>query len=67
MTTTFYRFTTRGKADYFTSSVMLKEKVKKLCDVVTGQQVALHMKEIALKDYTWAEIGRAYFDLLEGF
>lgn len=60
----FNRFTTEEGARYFGSTAELKAAVQSL-DTDTAYQIGQHMAEIARRRYTWAEIGRAYFDLMD--
>jgi|TARA_B100000029_G_scaffold300162_1_gene293115 glycosyltransferase involved in cell wall biosynthesis len=60
----FNRYTTEQKALYFSEAGELRALVGKL----TKEQSAVvgeAMQEIARRRYTWAAIGRAYFELLE--
>ena len=60
----FNRYTTEGKAIYFDSSEDLIQLFSKL-RVESMDEVGAHMKEIALRRYSWESVGRAYFDLCE--
>lgn len=60
----FNRYTTEGKAKYFSSTdelvrLLLEPKAESL------EKIGCQMKEIALRRYSWKTIGRAYFDLCE--
>ncbi|QPZ90000.1 DUF1972 domain-containing protein [Thioclava electrotropha] len=60
----FNRHTTEEKARYFMSADELAEAVRSL----SGQdaaQIGADMGEIARRRYTWDQIGRTYFELLE--
>jgi glycosyltransferase involved in cell wall biosynthesis len=56
----YNRYTTEGKAAYFTDkkdlAQLLAEPVRSACGA--------EMAEIAMRRYTWDEIGRRYFELL---
>ncbi len=60
----FNRYTTEEKAMYFTSAEELREVLANITDD-EGRSIGRDMAEIARRRYTWAEIGRAYLDLLE--
>ena len=60
----FNHHTTEGKARYFTSADELAEGVRSLSPQ-TAAQIGADMGEIARRRYTWNQIGRAYFALLE--
>ena len=60
----FNRYTTEDKAIYFNSAeelVLLFLELK----VESMDEVGVHMKEIAVRRYSWEKVGRAYFDLCE--
>lgn len=59
----FNRYTTEGKALYFETA----SELRKLLDALTKDRAAgvgRAMLEIALRRYTWDQIGRSYFELL---
>jgi len=60
----FNRCTTEEKALYFMSAAELAQTVEVLSPE-TAQRIGADMKEIARRRYTWNQIGRAYFDLLD--
>lgn len=60
----FNRHTTENKALYFLTSEELSNQV----DTLTPESAKIignDMKEIAQRRYTWSEIGKAYFSLLD--
>ena len=59
----FNRHTTAGKARYFQSAEELAEQLRSL-DPANAAQIGTDMREIAQNKYTWDQIGRVYFDLL---
>jgi len=59
----FNRNTTEGKALYFHSAGTLARAVATL-DATGAARIGGQMREIAARRYTWARIGRAYFDLM---
>jgi glycosyltransferase involved in cell wall biosynthesis len=61
----FNRYTTEGKALFFKDADDLRSIVDALTPVQAAT-VGAKMRRIALQQYTWDKIGRAYFDLLEG-
>lgn len=61
---TFNRHTTEGKARYFQSPAELAEHFFSL-DPADAAQIGSSMQEIAQRKYTWDQIGKAYFDLLD--
>lgn len=61
---TFNRYTTEEKARYFMSSAELAEGVRGLSSQ-NASEIGSDMGEIARRRYTWDQIGRAYFQLLE--
>lgn len=60
----FNRHSTEDKARYFQSATELAEQ---LCSLDPGDvaQIGSNMREIAKRKYTWDQIGKAYFDLLD--
>ena len=60
----FNRHTTEEKACYFMTATELVEAVLTL-PAQAAAQVGADMGEIARRRYTWDQIGRAYFELLE--
>lgn len=61
---TFNRHTTEERARYFMNAAELAEGVRSLSPQ-TATQIGADMGEIARRRYTWDQIGRAYFALLE--
>lgn len=59
----FNRHTTEGKSFYFMNTSELVERIMNMTPE-NAAKVALDMKEIAQRRYTWKSISRAYFDLL---
>src|SRR5690606_3171210 len=60
----FNRHSTEGKARYFQSAVELADLVRSL-DPADTAQIGSNMREIAQRKYTWDQIGKAYFALLD--
>lgn len=60
----FNRHTTEEKARYFMNSAELGDAVRALSPQIASQ-IGAQMGEIARRRYTWDQIGRAYFELLE--
>lgn len=60
----FNRHTTEGKALYFESVDELREIVRQIPLDQAGA-IGTAMREIAQRRYTWEQIGKAYFRLLE--
>lgn len=60
----FNRHTTDGKAWYFRSAGELAELLRSL-DPADAAQIGFDMRDIAQRKYTWEQIGKAYFDLLD--
>ena len=60
----FNRYTTEDKAIYFNSAEELVQLFLEL-KVESMDEVGVHMKEIAVRRYSWEKVGRAYFDLCE--
>ena len=60
----FNRYTTENEARYFQSAEELPGVVTSIDDESDGQ-IGRKMARIAQARYTWAEIGRAYFRLVE--
>lgn len=61
---TFNRHTSENKARYFMSARELAKSVQALNEKEAAI-IGADMKEIALRRYTWDQIGQAYFKLLE--
>jgi glycosyltransferase involved in cell wall biosynthesis len=60
----FNRHTTENRARYFESSAELVEAVSELtADAAT--EIGAAMSKVAQRRYTWDQIGKAYFELLE--
>jgi glycosyltransferase involved in cell wall biosynthesis len=55
---------TEGKARYFESAAELAEQLRNLGPEDAGQ-IGTDMREIAQRKYTWDQIGKAYFELLD--
>jgi len=60
----FNRHTTEGKALYFQSAAELRELVSSMTPDQAAN-VGDAMREIAQRRYTWEQIGKSYFGLLE--
>lgn len=60
----FNRHSTEGKAHYFESAAELAELLRNL-DTEDADRIGADMREIAQRKYTWNQIGKAYFKLLE--
>ncbi len=60
----FNRYSTEGKARYFESAAELAEQMRILSPEDAGQ-IGDNMRELAQRKYTWHQIGKAYFDLLD--
>ena len=60
----FNRHSTEGKARYFQYAAELAEQLRNL-DPEDAGQIGDNMREIAQRRYTWDQIGKAYFDLLD--
>ena len=60
----FNRYSTEDKARYFDSAKELAEKLRNL-DPEDAIQIGTNMHEIAKRKYTWDQIGKAYFELLD--
>lgn len=60
----FNRHSTEGKARYFQSADELAEQLRNL-DPEDAIQIGDNMREIAQRKYTWDQIGKAYFELLD--
>ncbi|MCR9185094.1 MAG: DUF1972 domain-containing protein [Halieaceae bacterium] len=60
----FNRCTTEDRAAYFSSAQALVEEVEGL-DPARASEIGCAMIEIARRRYTWEQVGRAYFDLIE--
>lgn len=61
---TFNRYSTENKARYFQSATELAEQLCSL-DPEDARQIGSNMREIAQRKYTWDQIGKAYFELLD--
>ena len=60
----FNRYSTEGKARYFETPTELAELMCSL-DPNTAARIGADMREIAQRRYTWDQIGKAYFELLD--
>ena len=60
----FNQYTTEGKASYFRTARELADRVRAI-DSTTGDDIGQHMLKIARARYVWAEIGKAYYEVLE--
>jgi glycosyltransferase involved in cell wall biosynthesis len=60
----FNRHSTEGKALYFGTAAELAEQLSNL-DQTSASKIGSNMKEIAERRYTWVQIGKAYFELLD--
>lgn len=60
----FNRYSTEHAARYFASATELQAAVRAL-DSDSAARIGECMGEIARRRYTWAEIGRAYFELMD--
>jgi glycosyltransferase involved in cell wall biosynthesis len=60
----FNRYTTEEKARYFMSATELSNALRTLLPH-TADQIGADMRDIAHGRYTWEQVGRAYFDLIE--
>jgi glycosyltransferase involved in cell wall biosynthesis len=60
----FNRHTTEDRATYFVSATELADAVTTQTADAAAQSGAA-MQEIAVRRYTWASVGEAYFDLME--
>ncbi|MEP4035822.1 DUF1972 domain-containing protein [Pseudophaeobacter sp.] len=60
----FNCYSTEDKARYFDSAEELAEKLRNL-DPEDAIQIGANMREIAQRKYTWDQIGKAYFELLD--
>lgn len=60
----FNRYSTEGKARYFQSADELAEHLRNL-DTQDADRIGYDMREIAQRKYTWDQIGKAYFELLD--
>ena len=60
----FNRHSTEGKACYFDSAAELAEQLRNL-DTEEADRIGADMLEIAQRKYTWDQIGKAYFELLD--
>ena len=61
---TFNRYSTEDKAHYFQSAAELAGQLYSL-DPTDAAQIGSDMHEIAQRKYTWNQIGKAYFKLLD--
>lgn len=59
----FNRFTTEDKAHYFVNAEELIQLVQNLTEIMKIEN-ARSMLEIARRRYTWDQVGKSYFDLL---
>ena len=60
----FNRHSTEGKARYFLTAYELADILNRI-DPMDAARIGGDMREIAQRKYTWNQIGRAYFDLLD--
>ncbi|SFK76036.1 glycosyltransferase family 4 protein [Shimia haliotis] len=60
----FNRFSTEGKARYFETPAELTDLLEGL-DPDEAARIGADMREIAQHRYTWDQIGKAYFELLD--
>lgn len=60
----FNRYSTEDKARYFLSAAELSEQLRNLSPA-DYDQIGSNMREIAQRKYTWDQIGKAYFALLD--
>jgi glycosyltransferase involved in cell wall biosynthesis len=60
----FNRYSTEDKARYFQSAAELAEQLCGL-DPQDAAQIGSNMREIAQRKYTWDQIGKTYFELLD--
>ena len=60
----FNRHSTEDKARYFQSAAELAEHLRSL-NPEDAAQIGANMREIAQRKYTWDQIGKAYFELLD--
>jgi glycosyltransferase involved in cell wall biosynthesis len=60
----FNRHSTENKARYFETAAELAEQLRNLEPQDAGQ-IGDNMREIAQRKYTWDQIGKAYFELLD--
>jgi glycosyltransferase involved in cell wall biosynthesis len=60
----FNRHSTENKARYFESAAELAEQLRNL-DTEDTDRIGADMLEIAQRKYTWEQIGKAYFELLD--
>jgi len=60
----FNRHTTEGQAVYFESSNTLTTAVSAI-EKSNATEIGEQMREIAIRRYTWAQVGQAYFNLIQ--
>ena len=60
----FNRHSTEGKARYFESAAELSEQLR-FMQKEDADRIGADMREIAQRKYTWDQIGKAYFELLD--
>ena len=60
----FNRYTTEDRALYFNSAEELRALVSQMT-AAEAEAIGEKMREISSRRYSWATIGRAYFELLE--
>ena len=60
----FNRHTTEGEALYFNEALELQEVIR-ILSPERARRIGSRMGEIARRRYSWSQIGRAYFDILE--
>lgn len=61
---TFNRHSTEDKARYFTSAAELAHQLR-ILNPKDASQISSNMREIAQRKYTWNQIGKTYFELLD--
>lgn len=60
---TFNRHSTEGKALYFNSASELSNQLSRL-EIGDASQCGARMREVAQRKYTWEQVGKAYFELV---
>ena len=61
---TYNRHTTDNKAAFFQNPYQLQQLISHL-DQDSGAKMGAELKQVAQERYTWAAVGKAYFELLE--
>lgn len=61
----FNRYTTDNAAAYFQTAAGLKTEVAKLTKPGSSELMGAHMRSLAQARYTWAQVGAAYFTVLQ--